>query len=156
MSTKTISHDTFTLERTYQATPARVFSAWADPVKKRRWFVEGEGWTIHSYECDFREGGFERSRFRPNDGPEMSNDTWFHDIVDNQRIVCSYDMTVAGKRISVSLATIEVEPSGSGTRLRYTEQAVFFEASDGASGRREGWTEILGNLAKELGEGVAS
>jgi uncharacterized protein YndB with AHSA1/START domain len=64
MTKRSVVHATFVIERTYDATPARVFKAFADPVAKRRWFVEGEGWEVDAFELDFRVGGFERSRFR--------------------------------------------------------------------------------------------
>lgn len=41
MTNRSVLHATFTLERTYPATPARVFAAWADPAAKARWFA----WT---------------------------------------------------------------------------------------------------------------
>lgn len=37
----------------------------------------------------------------------MTNDTVFHDIVQDRRIVSSYAMTRAGERFSVSLSTLE-------------------------------------------------
>ena len=37
-------HDTFTLERTYDAAPSRVFQAWADPKQKAKWFSGPPGW----------------------------------------------------------------------------------------------------------------
>ena len=42
MEERSVIHSTFVIERSYSATPERVFSAFADPAKKRRWFVEGE------------------------------------------------------------------------------------------------------------------
>ena len=39
MSERSATHGTFTLERVYEASPARVFKAWADPAIKARWFV---------------------------------------------------------------------------------------------------------------------
>ena len=46
MAERSVTHATFTLERTYDAPPAKVFKAFADPAIKRRWFVEGEGWEV--------------------------------------------------------------------------------------------------------------
>jgi len=147
-----VDHATFVIERSYKVAPERVFAAWADPVQKRRWFAEGDNGTVESFEADFRVGGFERSRFRFKDGPPMGNDTFYHDIVPNRRVVSSYSMTIGDQRISTSLLTLELEPSGTGTRMRFTEQAAFFEGGDGAERRREGWTSLLGRLAQALGE----
>ena len=154
MSDKPVNHDTFTIERVYDASAARVFAAWADPVRKRRWFVDVEGFTADSYELDFREGGLERTRFRHGDGPPMTNDAYFHDIVTDRRIVCSYAMTMGGKRFSVSLATLELEPRGKSTLLRYTEQAAFFDGLDHLESRRGGCVELFERLAAELGSEV--
>ena len=38
MSERSTEHSTFVVERTYPASPARVFAAWADPAAKARWF----------------------------------------------------------------------------------------------------------------------
>jgi hypothetical protein len=45
---------------------------------KRRWFAEGEGWSIDEYKLDFRQGGSEVSRFRYQDGPEIRYDAAFY------------------------------------------------------------------------------
>ena len=150
MSQKSTTHDSFTIERTYGASAERVFAAWADPAQKRVWFAEGDGWTLESFDVDFREGGFEKSRFRFGNGPTMGNDTFHHDIVPNRRIVSSYAMLVGDERISVSLATIEIEPAGKSTKLRFTEEGVFFGSSDGVKGRRNGWIELLNRLDVHL------
>lgn len=152
----TVAHGTFTIERRYDASPERVFRAWSDPAAFRRWFAEGESWTIHEWTHDFRVGGRFGGRFRFGD---ETNATWFNeteylDIVPDQRIVISYVMgreSLAGPiRNSASLATTELVADGSGTRLIYTEQGAFLESADDIAERERGCTEMLGALGREL------
>lgn len=146
-----VIHKSFTIERTYPTTAARVFRAHSDPAKKRRWFAEGEGFIVDEYSLDFQVGGFERSRFRFGaDGPPMTFDGVFLDIVPSERIVLAYSMTIAGAPMSSSLSTIELVPASSGTLLRYTEHTAFVDGNDGSAGRREGSLGLLEALAKEL------
>jgi uncharacterized protein YndB with AHSA1/START domain len=145
-----VTHSTFVIERSYPTTPERVFAAFADPAKKRRWFAESDGSVVREFEMDFRVGGAEHSRFKMPDGTPLANDTSYHDIVPNQRIVFAYTMSVAGRRISASLSTIELVPTDKGTNFVYTEQAAFFEGSDGAKIREAGWSGLFERMAKEL------
>ena len=52
----TVTHGTFSLERTYPVPARRVFAAFSDKNTKRRWFVEGEGWDVEQYEAFPRRG----------------------------------------------------------------------------------------------------
>jgi uncharacterized protein YndB with AHSA1/START domain len=54
-------------------------------------------------------------------------------------------------RISVSLATVEFEPEGAGTRLVYTEQGAFLDGYDAPAGREQGTRDLLDALGAELG-----
>jgi uncharacterized protein YndB with AHSA1/START domain len=146
-----VIHKSFTIERTYPTTAARVFRAHSDPGQKRRWFAEGEGFIVDSYALDFQIGAFERTRFRLGaGGPAMTYDAVFLDIVPNERIVFAYAMTLAGRPLSSSLSTIELIASGSGTRLRFTEHTAFLDGTDGSAERREGSLGLLEALAREL------
>jgi len=49
-------------------------------------------------------------------------------------------------RISVSLATVEISPSGTGSKLIYTEQGVFLDGYDDAGSRERGTRELLDKL----------
>jgi uncharacterized protein YndB with AHSA1/START domain len=150
-----VTHSTFVIERNYPVTPERVFAAFADPAKKRRWFANDEGGTVEEYEMDFRVGGRERRSGRlqagtPFDGSMITNDTVYQDIVPGRRIVLAYTMTLGEKRISASLATFEFLPAGKGTELVFTEQAAFFEGGDGPQMRQEGWSKLLDYLGEAL------
>ena len=151
-----VTHSTFAIERSYPATPERVFAAFADPTKKRRWFAEGEGFAIEEFSMDFRVGGHERTRFRtgetsPVAGAVMSNETRYMDIVPNRRVVLAYSMAMGDKPFSASLATFEFVPEGQGTKLTFTEQAAFFEGGDGPEMREQGWRQLLDALERFLG-----
>jgi uncharacterized protein YndB with AHSA1/START domain len=150
MTERSVTHSTFTLERTYDAPPARVFNAFADPAIKRRWFVDGEGWEVEEFAGEFKVGGLERSRFRFRGGEPIRNDTTYHDIVPNERVIFAYSMTIGDKRISSSLATLQFKPSGKGTRLVFTEQGAFLDGLDSAGPREGGWKELLDALGRAL------
>lgn len=153
-----VTHGSFTLERKYPQPPAKVFAAFADPAKKRRWFAESKDVVLDSFESDFRIGGRERSRFRFPGHPQapipagtpMGNDGVFLDIVPDRRIVIAYSMSMKEVPFSASLATFELIADGTGTRLVATEQGAFFENSDGIEMRQQGWRQLLEALAREL------
>jgi uncharacterized protein YndB with AHSA1/START domain len=145
-----VIHSTFTLDRTYPAAPARVFAAFADPARKRRWFLEAGGNQVEHHELDFRVGGTERARFRhgaPMEGVAFTTDATFLEIQPETRIVFASTMAMADHRFSASLVTVELEPAGGGTRLTLTHQGAFFEGADGPEMRKEGWGKLLDRLA---------
>lgn len=145
-----IEHATFTIEREFAATPAQVFAAWADLAVKAQWFAGPEEWERGEHTLDFRVGGKEENSGGPNEGPKHRFEATYWDIVENERIIYAYDMHLDDIRISVSLATVELEPSPGGTRMRFTEQAVYLGLADGPDGREEGTRAALNQLAAVL------
>ena len=153
----TVIHDTFVLERTYPAAVARVFAFLSDPAKKRQWYARSEASAEASFEMDFREGGIERSSYRMDDrtpfpGAVLANEGTYQDIVPGQRVVLATSMTLAGRRISCSLITVELAESGGGTTMTLTHQAAFFEGSGGPEMRKGGWEHLLDLFGKALVE----
>lgn len=150
MSERSVTHSTFVIERNYPAAPERVFAAFSDPAKKRRWFAEGDEFEIEHYALDFQVGGREEARFRGKNGFTFTNRTVFQDILPGRHIVFAYTMSMGDKRISSSQATVEFLGKDQGTLLVFTEQAAFFEGADGPKMRQDGWTLLLEALGKEL------
>lgn len=143
-------HGTFTIERIYDASPARLFKAFADPASKARWFVGPDGWQEVERRLDFRPGGEEVAHGRFPNGVETRFVARYHEIVPDERMVYAYDMHAGGVFLSVSLATIELTPRGDRTALRITEQGVFINGEDGNAERRRGTEYLLERVAANL------
>ena len=146
MSERSVEHATFVIERTYDASPDRVFAAWSDPEAKARWFDGSED----ECEFDFRVGGRERRRGTLPDGRAYAFYALYQDIVPARRIVFTYDMLLDGTRISVSVATVQFRPERAGTRLVFTEQGAFLDGHETLGRREQGMGSLLNALAAEL------
>ena len=155
MEQQSVIHNTFVIERTYPAAPDRVFAAFADPARKRRWYGESDKHDIEEFEMKFQAGGVERFRYRfregtPFPGVTLSSDGTFQDIVPGRRIVIASTMSLGDRHISASLVTFELLPDAGGTKLICVHQGAFFEGSDGPEMREAGWRVLLEKLAAEL------
>jgi len=154
MSERSAAHSTFVIERTYEASPERVFSAWADPAAKARWFGPSEK-PKDAHTLDFQVGGREHLAVPTSDGPVYSFDATYQDIVPSERIIYTYDMHRDEARISVSVATVVLQAQGAGTRLTLTEQGVFLDGLDTSAEREHGTNvlmDMLGTYLKSSGE----
>jgi len=151
MTNRSVNHATFVIERTYPATAARVFAAWASGEAKAIWMDDPDYKSDGSdVEFDFRVGGRERFGGLTPEGSTYRYDAVYYDIVSDNRIVYSYEMYAGGDRMSVSIATVQLMPDQAGTRLIYTEQGAFLDGIDKPEAREEGTAWILDNLGKYL------
>jgi uncharacterized protein YndB with AHSA1/START domain len=149
MTVRSVTHDSFVIERIFPQAPERVFNAFADADAKARWFSgPPDQWTQSLF--DFRVGGRERLIGAWAGGKVSSFDSIYQDIVPNERIIYFYAMQIDGVPISVSLATVEFKPTGKGTRLIITEQGAFLDSYDDAGSRERGTGMLRGCLAESL------
>jgi uncharacterized protein YndB with AHSA1/START domain len=147
---RSVVHATFSIERIYDASPALVFRAISDKEAKARWFGGGDGLTIVEREMDVRPGGRERLKGRWASGLVTTFDAVYFDVVPNRRLVYTYELWHDDRKISVSLATIELTPAGEGTRFTITEQGAFLDGYDDAGKREHGTGLLLDRLGVSL------
>lgn len=155
MQQPSVVHATFVLERSYPQPVERVFAAFVDPAIKRRWFAEGKNHTLEEFALEPKVGGAERAQYwmhesTPFPGVMLVHEGITLDLVAERRLVTGSTMSLGGRRISASLVTIELLPSGTGTDLICTHQGAFFEGSDGPEMREDGWRKLFDALGREL------
>jgi uncharacterized protein YndB with AHSA1/START domain len=139
MTDHSVKHATFTLERTYAASPAAVFAAWSDRDTKAKWFAAEDG----RYSLDFRVGGTEAV----HGGSDLVARSEYHDIVLDERIVYTTALFTDTVLSTVSLTTVRFARDGDGTRLVLTEQGTFLDDQEQPEWREQGtgdWLDALG------------
>jgi uncharacterized protein YndB with AHSA1/START domain len=148
---RSVVHGAFHLERTYDATVEQVYQALSDETAKSRWFFGPQGWRFIERGMDFHVGGRERVKGSFEGGVTTTFDAIYHDIVPHERIVYTYEMHLDERKISVSLATLEIEPAGAGrTKLKVCEQGAFLDGYDDAGSRERGTGDLLDKLGASL------
>lgn len=151
MTDRTAVHDTFRIERHFDAAPEKVFRAFADPAAKAKWFGGPAEMAREEESFDFREGGRETAVSSFADGTRFGFYATYLDIVPGERIVYTYEMSMNGRRISVSVATVEVRAGqAGGTDFAITEQGVYLDGLDNSGQRKQGTEDLMDALAKTL------
>jgi uncharacterized protein YndB with AHSA1/START domain len=148
MSAPAVVHTSFVIERDLPRPPRIVFRAWSDPALKRAWITCIENIVSQDYTLDFRVGGAEIHRIVDADGVEYLLTGCVLDIVEDARIIYAYELRHAGRRLSVSLVTVEFRPDGDeATRMVFTEQLAFLDGYEDGGERRHGTNEGFDRLA---------
>jgi uncharacterized protein YndB with AHSA1/START domain len=152
---RSIKHGSFVIERLFNYDPGALFHAWTDPKAKARWFNgPSDKWTEEVREMDVRVGGRDRLIGKFVDGSESRFEAQYFDVVPERRLVYTYDMYWQGKKISVSLASVEFVAQGKGgTKLIVTEQHAFLDGYEDGGSRERGTLGLIDNLGIALGGG---
>ncbi|GGD82587.1 SRPBCC family protein [Paenibacillus nasutitermitis] len=141
MNERSVVHDTFVHERTYNTTPSRVFSAWSDPEVKATWFPKADTF-------DFTVGGREIHRGGSPGGEIYTYEALFQEIAADERIVYTYSMDQGDARISVSVVSVQFKAVENGTHLIYTEHGAFLDGYDTPAVRERGTKAMLDILGE--------
>ncbi|HUK11649.1 MAG TPA: SRPBCC family protein [Stellaceae bacterium] len=150
---RSVVHASFHLERTFDAPVTRVWKALTDEAAKQKWFGGTPGrWELLERYMDIRVGGRERLRGRWDGGVISTFEAVYHDVIPNERLIYSYDMYLDDRKISVSLATMQLKDIGGRTTLRVAEQGAFLDGYDDAGSREHGTGHLLDALGASLGD----
>jgi uncharacterized protein YndB with AHSA1/START domain len=105
---------------------------------------------------DVRPGGRERLKGRWEGGVVSTFDAVYHDVIANKRLVYGYEMHLDDKKISISLATMQlearIEAGSDRTVLKLTEQGAFLDGYDDAGSREHGTGLLLDAIGASLEE----
>jgi uncharacterized protein YndB with AHSA1/START domain len=153
MSESTAVHATLVFERMIPATADQVFTAYADLEERRKWGAPSDNTTLIYDQADFREGGEDVFRCGPKANPNIHGTTRYLDILINRRIVSTETISVDGRRLCVSLSTLELDPDGDRTKLKSTIQLVSFIGQDMVRGHESGTNASLDNLVNFFFQG---
>ena len=148
---RSVVHATFHLERTYASPLTRVWQALTDATAKQQWFSGPPGrWELLERHMDVRPGGRERLKGRWEGGVVSTFDATYHDVIRHERLVYTYEMHLGDKKISVSLATMQLKSADGKTTLTVTEQGAFLDGYDDAGSREQGTAHLLDALGESL------
>lgn len=144
----TLRHQTLTFEREYNASPGRLFAAFADPRARERWAVPPGARLVYDVH-DFRLGGIDLCRCGSPDDLRYHVENRYLEIEPDKRIVVSETVREGGRVLSHALNAVEISDGPGGSMLKLTIQMAAVEPGmlDGA---REGHAATLDNLVVEL------
>jgi uncharacterized protein YndB with AHSA1/START domain len=132
-----------TLKRRLKAPPAKVFAAWTDPEKMKRWMGPGEIKAARA-EVDPRVGGRYRIVMHAPNGEEYDVGGVYREVVANEKLVFTWAWKSAPEQ--ESLVTLSLKPDGDGTLLTLTHER--FPDEESRDNHKGGWTSSLDKLEK--------
>ena len=135
-----------TIKRRFNAPPEKVFQAWTDPGKVKRWMGPGEIRAL-SAECDARSGGGYRWVMQAPNGEQHDVGGIYREIVPNEKLVFTWAWKSTPER--ESLVTVTFKQDGSGTIMTLLHEQFFDEKARDDHNR--GWTGTMDKLEAYIG-----
>ena len=145
-----IARDTIVLERTYRASPDRVFQAWEDVDARARWSKPWPEMDLVYDRHDFRVGGTDIYRCGLNGDFNWTAEVQYLDIVRDKRLIFSERMAEDDKPQSTAVITVEFFAKGKETLQIVTIHILTLDGSDMLEGYAGSWGPVLDSIAAEL------
>ena len=146
-TTAVASRPSVTLQRRYNAPPAKVYAAWTMPEMIVHWFgpSDAEQGSVKA-EMDVRVGGRFTISFSHANGEYSRVSGLYKEVVPNQKLVFSWAWYTTPER--VSQVTVITKAEGDGTLLTLEHTQFFDQAA--RDGHERGWSGTLEKLAAYL------
>lgn len=132
---------TLELERTYAASPERVFRAWTDPRQMAAWFAPDPGMEVKA-EVELKVPG----RYRIAMGEYVVGGV-YREIAPPSKLVFTWSWEGSGDDADM-LVTVELEARGQGTHLVLRHERL--ANTESRASHADGWEKILPRLAAHL------
>lgn len=142
--------ETVVMERTYRASPARVFAAWSNPEARKEWGRPSPEVIIVYDRADFRVGGVDDSRCGTPDDLRFRAVVRYMEIEQDRRIIFAEHVTESGAARAAALITVDLEAVDAATKLTLTLQISSIDGPEMLQGYRQGWEPSLDNLARQF------
>lgn len=137
-----------TITHRFNASPERVFDAWLEPDKAKRFLFKTPDGVMHRVDIDPRVGG--KFQIIERRGEEHADHFGEYVEIDRPRRLVFLFGTTPGEELS--RVTIEITPTDGGCELTLTHE-MDPRWGDYEGRVREGWTTILDGLARVLAGG---
>lgn len=137
----TAAKPSLTIKRRFDAAPEKVFSAWTDPEKVKRWMGPGAVEVLRT-EGDPRAGGRYRWVMKSPDGEEHDVSGIYREVIPNEKLVFTWTWKSTPER--ESLVTVTFKKDGDGTLMTLMHEQFFDE--DTRDRHQHGWSGSMDKL----------
>ena len=141
--------ETLVIRRVLPVERERVFAAWLDPASLATWMRPGES-TDAIVEVDPRVGGRFRILMQQKQGGGCGYEHQGEYLAIEPPSLLSFTWISAATDLRPTVVTVELHERDEGTELVLTHRRLPRERVDG---HRQGWTDILRLLERELAAG---
>jgi uncharacterized protein YndB with AHSA1/START domain len=145
MSVAATVKPSLTLKRRFTAPPQKVFSAWIDPEKVKRWMGPGEIKAVLA-EVDPRVSGRYRWVMQNPAGEQHDVSGVYREIIPNEKLVFTWAWKSSPER--ESLVTVTFKSDGGGTLMTVLHEQFFDE--EARDRHNQGWEGALAKMEKYL------
>ena len=132
---------TLRMSRRFDASPERVFDAWADPRVAAKWLFTSPTSESHSTELDVRVGGGWAIIDR-RDGVDYRAIGEYLEVDRPRRLVFSFGMPQFAE--GFARVIVEIAADGTGALMTLTQEDV---PAGAEAGLEEGWSAMFETLA---------